>query len=1677
MKKLTFLLVALFLGMSAMAHDFSAVYNGKTIYYNITSSTSPRTVAVTYQGTSYTSATYSGSVEIPAIVTYGGNSYSVTGITDRAFYGCSSLTSVIIPASVTLIEVEAFANCTGLQDVTVHWSLPMYIPTNVFQGVSISAVRLMIPSGRSSSYLSANVWKEFNIEELGAFEAIHNGKTIYYNITSNIAPRTVAVTFRGATSYEYVDEYTGDIEIPATVNYGGNTYSVTSIKEAAFYNCPSLKSVIIGNSVTSIGSSAFGDCTSLNSVIIGNSVKTIGTIAFNTCSSLKSITIPNSVVFIEEEVFMDCTSLSSVTIGNSVETIGSNTFARCTSLASVNVDIANPNYSSDNGVLFNKDKTNIILCPMAKTGAYIIPSSVTSIGRRTFFGCASLTSITIPSSVKTIGNEAFIGCTSLKSVTIPSSVMGIGNSTFHSCTSLESVTIPSSINAIGNSTFQSCTSLKSVNIPSSVTSIGSSAFMECTSLTSIDIPSSVTSIESNTFAGCTSLESINIPSLVTSIESYAFQGCTSLKSIDIPSSVSSISEAAFAYCTGLQEVTVHWTTPLTIIAYYVGIFEDVNTLSVRLIIPSGTSAAYSVADVWKNFKIEELITFSAENKGKTIYYRITSATTVAVTFRGKSLFEYADEYEGDIEIPETVTHDGKTYTVTGIGKDAFAACNKLNSVIIPNSVETIGGSAFANCFKLSSVTIGNSVKTIGSSCFMNCTSLISIDIPNSVETIGNSAFYECTSLASIDIPNSVETIEYNAFSYCSKLSSVTIGNSVKSIGNYAFSGCNLLTSIIIPNSVTSIGSWAFLNCTALKEVEVSWTTPLTVNANTFSDVITANVRLTVPEGTTALYKAADVWKNFNIQEKILFSAENKGKMIYYRITSATAPLTVEVTYRGKTYDEYADEYEGDIEIPETVEHEGETYTVTGIGKLAFSECKSLNSVIIPNSVKTIENEAFAFCSNLSSVTIGNSVKTIGDFAFAHCTSLASIDIPNSVETIEYGAFVHCSKLSSVTIGNSVKTIGSNAFQYCSDLSSVTIGNSVKTIGNYAFQHCTSLISIDIPNLVESIGNYAFANCTSLISIDIPNSVKSIGGSAFTGCTSLGSIIIPNSVTSIEDYAFRNCTGLKEVEVSWTTPLTVNANIFSGVTTTNVLLIVPVGTSELYKEANVWKNFKIEEKETVVPDISDATINITDKTHNSISISWTAATDNLTPQDQLRYAVSYNGEKSAYLTGITSYTIAGLLPDTEYSVGVKVIDLHNNESAYTPVLVKTNPVPVAATGVNLNKSATSIVVGNTEILTATVSPPDATNQSLTWSSSDEAVATVSDGLVTAISTGTATITVTTVDGGFTAACAVTVITPPATPIAVTGVSLNKSVTSIIIGDTETLIASITPDDATYKSLTWSSSNEAIATVNAAGIVTAITQGKATITVTTVDGGFTATCNVTIVETILSVTGVTLNKETATLVIGDTETLIATLNPEYAYNQAVTWSSSNEAVASVDASGLVTAIAKGTAIITVTTVDGGYTATCELTVTPIMFTVSFVANGGTEVASQIVEQGTILAPVATTRDGYDFVGWYTEETLTNVWNITTETVIRDMTLYAKWEIVVGILTVEKNDIKLYPNPTKGIVNIVVEGNPEVKVFSIGGKLVEIIQGTTVDLSAEPNGIYIFKVDGKEAKVIKH
>ena len=502
-----------------------------------------------------------------------------------------------------------------------------------------------------------------------------------------------------------------------------------------------------------------------------------------------------------------------------------------------------------------------------------------------------------------------------------------------------------------------------------------------------------------------------------------------------------------------------------------------------------------------------------------IFYNITSETTVEVANDG------ANKYSGNITIPETVSYDEKSYSVTGIGNDAFQYCVGLTGVEIPGSVTSIGDYAFQNCIELKSIEIPGSVTSIGKYAFTFCMKLTEIRISNSVTSIGEGSFAGCFGIKSltVDSGNAVYDSRDNCNAVIETASNTLISgcdisvipNSVTTIGNNAFSCCGF-TSIEIPSSVTTIGDYAFDICLNLKSVVI----PASVT----------HIGNKVFNGNYAI-------------ESVIVDSDNT---VYDSRDNCNALI--------------------------------ETASNTLI-----LGCKN---TVIPNSITTIGKMAFGAC-NFASITIPNSVTTIDDMAFTAST-LTSITIPGSVTSMGEHVFYDCPYLESVTFSDGATVIGYAAFAYCGALTDVEIPASVKKIEESAFEGCTALTDITLPLGVTTIEDWVFYECSGLKSIIIPESVTSMGCGIFVSCTSLTSVTLPSGITNIGEYTFYECTELASICLMNPVPATVESENFTDSHYANTTVYVPQGSLAAYKAADVWKDFaNIKEFNTTQIDNVDA----------------------------------------------------------------------------------------------------------------------------------------------------------------------------------------------------------------------------------------------------------------------------------------------------------------------------------------------------------------------------------------------------------------------------------------------------------------------------------------------------------
>ena len=635
---------------------------------------------------------------------------------------------------------------------------------------------------------------EYTIENNKVRITKYIGKENEIVIPSEIEGYPVTMIGKGEQYERFIDGWTLDkinITIPDTVtsieNYAFHGCNATNIElpnslkyigDYAFYECYSLENITIPESVTYIGKKAYGGYThisidennnkysvennalyskdkttlfySIGDIEIPNTVKIISDYAFDNCYDVK---IPNSVISIGNYAFKDCYNLENIIIPSSVTNIGYLAFNVGTN---VNVDTNNKNYSSENGALYNKDKTTIIHYPynenknivipdtvttigdyafsgfkelesinlsnnLTKIGNYAfnycynlkipsIPENVTSIGDYAFRDCDSIIDLKIPNTVKSIGHCAFSGCDALESIIIPESVEHMGESIFDACTKLKTVTILSKIQSIPNRIFSNCYMLESITIPDTVKNIGNYAFSSCFKLSEIEIPNGVTNIGEGAFNGCDALESIIMPENLTSIGAYAFSACYSLKDITLPSNLTKIGNNAFGYCKSLTNITI--PDGVTSIEY--GTFINCKNLK-SITISSGVSKIDETA-FWR---IDNLTIYCCSDTLANDFaelYKIRHAVfdkEVIIAYNNDFKYQINDDEitilecyskNESIEIPESI----EGYPVTRIGENAFLRCENLKRITIKKNITDIANNIFKNTDNITILGYSNS---------------------------------------------------------------------------------------------------------------------------------------------------------------------------------------------------------------------------------------------------------------------------------------------------------------------------------------------------------------------------------------------------------------------------------------------------------------------------------------------------------------------------------------------------------------------------------------------------------------------------------------------------------------------------------------------------------------------------------------------------------------------------------------------------------------------------------------------------------------------------------------------------------------------------------------------------------------------------------------------------------
>lgn len=832
---------------------------------------------------------------------------SLTSLGASAFEGCSALEEFEYPESVTAVPEKCFAGCTALKEIKEHKNL---------------------------KNVAADAFKDTAWENAQPDGALNFGRVLYGvkgQVKDIVVPKDVSLiedyVFLGC---DYIE----------TVTLGPD---VEEIGLYAFQNCTNLKEFNFDEAIGVLEAGAFKGCSSLEVADFSETtLATIGYEAFAGCTSLEEIKLPETLSDIGDFAFAD-TKFKEIEFGKNISAVGANSFVGNTTLETINVVDKNKEYSSVDGVLYNKKGSSLVTFPAGKTGTFELPQGVDEI-RAYAFKNAKISAVKLSEepALRYIGISAFEN-SQIEEIEISANVEKINSNTFKNAKKLSKVTFNEGLTYIAASAFEGCEALAEIALPDTLHDIANSAFKNA-GLKSVDLGDGVAKVNSEAFAGNKNLTDLYIGKNVEKLGNGAFADCSKLVAVNLPASLVSFSGNAFSGCDSLVKITVdseNKNYKAVGSAIYSADGKSLvlagNKKTTSLIVADGTEVikanafelAKNVAEISLPASLTEIQGNALDN---TAWYKNASGTVYAgkILYKVKGAITNVAVAEGTVAIADNAVNNPAVTTV-----------------LLPKTLVKIGDNAFAGS-SIVAVAIPESVKYIGVDAFKDIKALKTLTIANGVETIGAGAFKGCSSLKAVVIPESVKLIPADAFAGCAKLSNVEIQGAEK-IGKYAFSGCESLKTITLPVTLTELDPVSFDGCTALEAIDVA-------------------------EGN-ALYKSLD--------GVVLVANEEKAE------DGSSVFETIALYPAGK---------KGEYAVPETVKN---------IADKAFYNCDAITAITFSDGFGNIGEEAFYDCDNLTAINMPESARDIGSYAFASCDNLREFVVNSNLTDYADNAFDGC----------------------------------------------------------------------------------------------------------------------------------------------------------------------------------------------------------------------------------------------------------------------------------------------------------------------------------------------------------------------------------------------------------------------------------------------------------------------------------------------------------------------------------------------------------------------------------------------------------------------------------------------------------------------------------------------
>lgn len=1490
-----------------------------------------------------------------------GNMTKLAEIGKQAFAGCSSIVSLRLSGTITKINDSAFSKLTTLANVKFNdngEAGTTELGSSVFSGctnlVEVSTAKNVGIIG-SSAFSGCIKLMRLNLAE--GLQIIKSGAFSGCARLEGALPEGVSEKYSSASGAKVMlPNEKAVLEIPGTV---------TAIEDSAFASCYSadetlqadgekepsdykigIKAVhIAGNPAgTTIGASAFAGCQNLTKLTLGEGVTGLGDSALKD-TRLEEITIPST--------------FETGTAKNSPFTSGENSTLRKVTFAD-GIQVI-PQYFLSNITTLTKIE---------------IPASVQKIGDHAFADCSNLTAVTFKepadSKLTTIDTSAFEGCSLMTLFKLPEGVTTINASAFKDCKKISLTDLPTGLITIGNAAFENCTMLRVGELPA-ITALGTAAFKNCVNLPFLSVDTSnLAEINATAFEGCTGLRSVQInggEKKQTTIADGAFATCNSLKWLDIENvksigknafaklpfsaleinQVDTIGESAFAGCDKLENPVIQNVKTIGASAFAgSGAQTDDNKVLLDSIQNVGSRAFEGCQFTSADIRDLEKVTTYTDPETKIEYSPFAKSSIKKVEFSDETkntvctkAFKNVTSLQS-VELAYCFTYGN----ISTIDASAFEGCVTLTDINLSDKLTTINGLAFYNT-GLTEITVPASLtkittasaagKNVGpfaggvlrkvtfadgvtkslQGMFMGTTSLEEVVLPKSLKTIDQNAFKDCSSLKKLSVGKSggenvldtVETINAGAFNGCSSLETLTLKNVAKidsSDTNRTFGGCTSLKKVSVTGVTTTdntgkttlsttIGTSAFKDNKALKEINLD--TIKTVSQEAFrgcgvaddgTDPATLTLNNVNAIGSLAFYGCG--FKAVQIPRQLTSVATGKIDGVEY---GPFAGGKLETVSFGTLINTIPDNLCMNTTSLQKIELQSVKASLRTIGKNAFKGCTSVEEVTIPKGILTVSNSAFEGCSGLTDVTIA--AKTINAKAFAECKNLKAVKMEEGVTTIQGMAFAN-TQISAVTIpstlttagttkegtiekgpfaGTMIATVHGQTEDSTEAQEGATILPETKKIPDNLFLGCTSIIDVQIPETVTEIGQKAFKDASSVENVTFAvntetgkvKGVEKIGISAFDGCSSLQELVLPETVTEVLQGAFANEGALVKADMSRTASLkkwdkesfkgdTALAEVilptaggitaipdgaFAGCTTlTGENLKIPKNivtiTANAFKESGLKKLYIPNQVTMIGASAFEACKNLEDvHISNNISIISQSTFKNCEKLKKIEIPVKVEkiGTNAFYGSGLKDVYIFG---DPEIGGGITntYAGMKNQLSVFEKEVV--DETASAVSQHIFNADFTIHGAENTKLKTAFF----------------DTYRTETDGpSVPNVADGKGTIAIYSTSLANTDQPCMKWDSLDEAVYRAAAIKLDQSELTMMLKNKKAMVASVIPADETKEdsvldALTWESSDEKIAKVDANGVITANAEG--TVTITAKAGDVKAECKVKVISPI-------------------------------------------------------------------------------------------------------------------------------------------------------------------------------------------------------------------------------------